>query len=466
VITRLRDDYSGAFDPHTGLADFSRQALAHLGREYLLIGHLQDRVGLPLVARKFGESAYLQFSVDEWMAASPIYSLRMQRALGFEGHDVGTVFKNLQLDIGAPPQFMDFQFRLDSPEYGEFWLPHCGALLDVEPFGEQRVKMMCHDIEDPTFDATAAATNPRMKMRPIHRPPRNPTGRYPHCRWRVFIDSESAPYEQHANLPILRDTKLASIPIALPDDDREPGGWADYSGPFDPGFQLEDLSHRALLTVAQEVPVQIHLLARAFMLCAAQRESDQVATELGQGQWVGIAALAAHRLKRALAVEGDGIDAVAKVFQLHPHFHPRSYVDFRVDVTGAQTARISIGDCPALQEGDAYSWLAALGATLHPALDAIAGAVNPRARCHPVDDPGASVDDPGASVDDPGASVDDPGASVDDPGASVEDPGARLAWDVVIDRAAEPQVDPPELGLARFSRGANFELEQRRPLRR
>ena len=49
-----RGDYSGAFDPDLGLADFSRQALAHLGREYLLNGHLQDRVGLPLVAKRFG----------------------------------------------------------------------------------------------------------------------------------------------------------------------------------------------------------------------------------------------------------------------------------------------------------------------------------------------------------------------------------------------------------------------------
>ena len=160
----LRNDYSGPFDPDLGLADFSRQALCHLGRESLLIGHLQDRVGLPLAIQSLGREVQLQLSIDEWMGASPIYSKRMQRALGFEGHDVGTVFKNLQLEIGAPPQFMDFQFRLDRPEYGEFWLPHCGALLDVEPFGEKQVKLMCHDIEDPTFDATAAATNPRMKM--------------------------------------------------------------------------------------------------------------------------------------------------------------------------------------------------------------------------------------------------------------------------------------------------------------
>jgi hypothetical protein len=427
----LRSSYSEAFDADLELADFSRQALARLGREYLLLGHLIDRVGLPLVMQRFGEKANIQFSIDEWMGASPIYSLRMQRALGFEGNDVATVFKNLQMEIGAPPQFMDFQFRLDRPEYGEFWLPHCGALLDVEPFGEKQVKRMCHDIEDPTFDATAAATNPRMKMRPIHRPPRSPAGRYPHCHWKVFIDEECTPYTQHPNLPIMQATRIASIPIDLPDADREPGGWADYSGPFDPGFQLEDLCHRALLIVNQEATVQAHLLVRAYMLCIAQRFGGQASIELGRRQWTGSAALGAHRLRKALAIEGDGIDAIAKIFQLHPHFHPRSYVDFRVDLTGSQSARISLRDCPALAEGDDYSWFAGLAAAPHPALDAIAGAINPHARCHPVEKP--------------------------------ED--ARWAWDVIIDPASEAQEDPVELELGRISRGAEFELMQRRPLR-
>ena len=210
----MRNDYSGAFDADLTLADFGRQCLADLGREYLLNGHLQDRVSLPLVAKRFGGDAYVEFSIIEWMGASPIYSKRMQRALGFEGEDVTTVFKNLQLEIGSPQQFMDFQFRLDSPDYGEFWLAHCGALLDVEPFGEKRVKLMCHDIEDPTFDATAAATHPCMKMRPIHRPPRQPAGRYPHCRWSVYIDHDDpTPYEQHSNLALMRGSKLASIGI-------------------------------------------------------------------------------------------------------------------------------------------------------------------------------------------------------------------------------------------------------------
>jgi len=427
----LRSSYSEAFDPDVGLADFSRQALAQLGREYLLLGHLVDRVGIPLAIQRFGGDVQLGLAIEEWMGASPIYSRRMQRALRFEGSDVGTVFKNLQLDIGAPPQFMDFQFRLDRPDYGEFWLAHCGALLDVEPFGEKRVKMMCHDIEDPTFDATAAATHPCMKMRPIHRPPRDPGDRVPHCRWSVFIDGEATPYEQHPHLAIIERSRIANIEIDVPDSDREPGGWADYSGPFDPGFQLEDLSHRALCIVTQEAAVQTHLLARSYMLSIAKRSTDEDATKLARGQWTGVAAIAAHRLRRALAIEGDGIDAIAKVFQLHPHFHPRSYVDWRVELSGSESARLSLGGCPALQEDDAYSWLAGLGAAGHPALDAIAGAINPYARCHPVDKP----------------------------------TNAQLAWDVVIDQSSEPQKEPMELKLARVSRGAAFEFEQRRPLR-
>ena len=431
ALGELRTSYAGAFDPNWTLADFSRQTLADLGREYLLLGHLIDRVGIPLLIQRFGEADQVQFSVDEWMGASPIYSRRMQRALGFEGDGVDTVFKNLQLDIGAPPQFMDFQFRLDSPERGEFWLPHCGALLDVEPFGEKQVRMMCHDIEDPTFDATAAATNPKMRMRPIHRPPRLPKDRIPHCRWSVFIDPEAAPITPNRNLSVIQDSKIASIPIDVPAKDAEPGGWWDYSGAFAPELALEDFGHRALLIINQEAAVQSHLLVRAYLTNLAERHGEDAAHELGVGQWTGSAAVAARRIMRCLAIEGNGIEAIAKVFQTIPHFQPRSYVDLRVEITGRESARLSLGDCPALAEGDAYSWFAQLGPDSHPALDAICEAVNPHARCHPVSDPG----------------------------------GARLAWDVIIDPDAKPQPPPPLLKLARLSRGVDFELKRRRPVR-
>jgi len=437
----LRDDYSGPFDPGLTLADFSRSFLVRLGHEYLLIGHLLDRVGQPLVGMQAGADGFVRSAIEEWMGASPIYSKRMQRMMNFEGDDVGTVFKNLQLEVGSPQQFMDFQFRLDSPQYGEFWLCHCGALLDIEKTGSQKtVKIMCHDIEDPTFDATAAATNPRMVMRPIHRPPRiagevsgvsgNGPNRWPHCRWAVYIGDDNQPYEQHPNLEVVRKSKLAGIPVVLPAKDAEPGGWSDYSGPFDPGCQLADFSHRALVGLNQEFAVQALLLMQSYMLSQANHYGEETAQELGRRMWIGHAALAVERLQKYLGVAGDDIETVAKVVQLHPHFQPRSYVDLRVSVTGTHTARIEIGDCPALQEETDLTWFEQLGAEPHPAIEALVQHVNPRARVR------------------------------------MADPGrARLAWEIEIDPNAEPVEEPQELTLARMSGGMTFQFEQRRLLR-
>jgi len=47
------------------LASRPRQELCILGREYLLLGHLQDRVGLPLAMQIVGEEAQVQLSIDE-----------------------------------------------------------------------------------------------------------------------------------------------------------------------------------------------------------------------------------------------------------------------------------------------------------------------------------------------------------------------------------------------------------------
>jgi hypothetical protein len=55
---------------------------------------------------------------------------------------------------------MDFRLPVIDEHHGEFWLDHCGALMDVEPMGDEYVHTMCHTIEDPTFDATAMATSP------------------------------------------------------------------------------------------------------------------------------------------------------------------------------------------------------------------------------------------------------------------------------------------------------------------
>jgi len=121
-------------------------------------------------------------------------------ALGVTGDTVEDIFKILQFDIGAPPQFLDFRYSLSDPYHGEFRNDYCGALIDVEPMGVEVVRAMCHTIQDPTFDATAIATNPKARFRPIHRPPREPADRAPHCHWSITVepDREDLPFPPEA----------------------------------------------------------------------------------------------------------------------------------------------------------------------------------------------------------------------------------------------------------------------------
>lgn len=433
--TKLRDDYTGPFDPDLTLADFSRDFLSRLAHEFNLIGHLYDRVSQPLVALEYGPEGFTRSGIEEWQGASPIYSVRMQRALGFEGDTVETVFKNLQLEVGAPQQFMDFQFRLDSSDYGEFWLAHCGALMDLEKNGNDSnlIKLMCHDIEDPTFDATAAATHPRIVMRPFHRPPRidaeigNGAGRYPHCRWAVFKADEDTTFQHIPVMYELQQSRLANIPLVIPDRMREAGGLEDYSGPFDPHLQFEDFSQRALQLIIQENAVQALLLAHSYTRSQTINYGDEVGRHFSERSWVGHGRVAVERLQKYLGLVGDDIETMAKIFQLHPSFYPRTYVDLRIEITGPHSLRLGIGDCAALEEDVRYNWFSQLADEPHPALESIAAHVNPRARCHAVGDCG----------------------------------DARFAWDVVIDEHNEPLGEPLEMQLARTSGGLTFTFERR-----
>ncbi|MFM8304257.1 MAG: hypothetical protein ACKOA9_08180, partial [Actinomycetota bacterium] len=177
-------------DPHA----LDRPARLRLAHEAMLAGMLVNRALLPqAVLRTGGFDVMNDVAIDLWMGASPVYTGRMRTLMGIEGDDVPAIMKTLHLDVGFVHQYMDVVYTVQDAHHGEFWLAHCGALLDAEPFGEERVFGMCHTIEDPTFDATALAVNPRARIRPIHRPPRQPADRHPHCHWTITIDPAADP---------------------------------------------------------------------------------------------------------------------------------------------------------------------------------------------------------------------------------------------------------------------------------
>lgn len=403
-------------------AALSREELARLLPELLLIGQLIDRSGMAWCIQSFGRQMMTDIAIEEWAGSSPIYTRRMQRALGYapevEGQgDVVTIFKGLQLDIGAPPQFMDFRYTVHDPWHGEFRLDHCGALMDVEPMGPDYVKAMCHDIEDPTFDATAVATNARAQVRPIHRPPRVPADRNPHCAWTVTIDESHPPVEPLAPYFEIVRTRAASLELApiVPDDE----GLGDYTGPLLSDLDFADFSHSALVRMADEVCVQMHLLNLSFVLAVrARSESEEQTREICRKQLVGISGIAAERLHRLLGLPSTEAGAL-QVLALHPLLNPAAYVVASVDPEGG---RLDVLPSDAHADG---AWISLCGPGEVTALQAAVRAVDDR--------------------------------------FDVEVEGTQEEWTARLVVGA-PAKEADEVAVTRFSSGSAFEFEPRRSL--
>lgn len=397
-------------------ADLSRAELATLVPELLLIGQLIDRSGMAWCIAAWGREEMAQVAIEEWAGASPVYTRRMQRALRYEGSDVVTIFKGLQLDIGAPPQFMDFRYAVQDPWHGTFHLDHCGALMDVEPMGEPYVRSMCHDIEDPTFDATAVATNPRAQVRPVHRPPRTPADRHPHCAWTVVI-AESHP-EVTPLAPFYVVERSRAAHVELDPIDPEDEGASDYAGPLVGDLDFGAFSHSALVRIADEVCLQMHLLNISFRLAVDKRAADDTqAAEIATKQLVGVAGIGAERIRRAMDLPTTAAGAM-RVLELHPLLNPAAYVDADV-AAGRLVVR------PSAAHGDG-AWIDLCGPGREAPLQAVVRAVDPR--------------------------------------LDVEVHGEARAWSATLVRRDVPAPEAGEVAVTRFSTGSTFEFEPRRSL--
>jgi hypothetical protein len=397
-------------------ARLSRSELATLVPELLLMGQLIDRSGMAWCISAWGREEMAQVAIEEWAGSSPIYTRRMQRALRYEGTDVVTIFKGLQLDIGAPPQFMDFRYDVQDPWHGTFHLDHCGALMDVEPMGESYVRSMCHDIEDPTFDATAVATNPKAQVRPIHRPPRTPADRHPHCAWTVIIDESYPEVTPLAPYYVVERTRAAHL--ELDPIDPADAGAADYSGALLSDLDFGAFSHSALVRIADEVCLQMHLLNISFRLAVEKRSSDDAqAAEIATKQLVGVAGIGAERIRRALDLP-ETAEGAMRVLELHPMLNPAAYVDADV---GA--GRLVVRPSAAHDDG---AWIDLCGPGRTAALQAVVRAV--------------------------------------DPHLDVEVDGTDTAWTAELVRRDVPAPEAGEVAVTRFSTGSTFAFQPRRSL--
>jgi hypothetical protein len=280
--------------------------------------------------------------------------------------------------------------------------------MDVEPMGEDYVRSMCHDIEDPTFDATAVASNPKAQVRPIHRPPRSSPDQHPHCAWTVIIDESHPDVQGIPNLAVIETTRAANLVLDPIDESQE--GRADYTGPLLSDLDFAAFSHSALVRIADEVCLQMHLLNLAFLLAVrARAESDEQYTEIATKQLVGIAGVAAQRIHQAL-----GTDAL-RTLELHPLLNPAAYVEATVE-----DGTLAVTESPAHEDG---AWITLCGPGSTRPLEAAIQAV--------------------------------------DPMLDVEVTGSADGWVATLVARAEPATLTDEVAVTRFSSGAGFAFEPR-----
>lgn len=400
--------------------DLEREELLRVAHDSMLFGMVVNRAMLPQVVLHSGSlDALNDVAIDLWMGASPVYTHRMRKLMGIEGDDVTAIMKALQLDVGFVHQYMDVAYEVVDERHAEFRLDHCGALLDAEPHGEAHVFGMCHTIEDPTFDATAYATNPRARIRPVHRPPRVPPDRHPHCHWTITIDPDNDPVG-----PALLTERVARLPLASVPNERRGAdgeGMSDYRGDFRPEFRLRDLTDATLAAVAREFDVQVNLLVCSGHLALLERFPD-AATEIVVSAWVGSAWIQSERLARSVVATGTA-HRVARVLALHPAVPPG--LARAVEVDGDRVRVTLTEDTAGVLDPSHPGWSGLLAAGETRGVDAIVHAI----------DPAASVEVTGA--------------------------GRELVVDVTVG-ARDPVAEPPSVPLVRIGRVAGWEFDPAR----
>jgi hypothetical protein len=199
-------------------------------------------------------------------------------------------------------------------------------------------------------------------------------------------------------------------------------GRTDYRGPLENDLHLEEFSRHTLIALLNEISLQGHLLTLSFADAVERRSDLDKMKAITSQRFTGIAGVAAGRLKRALGL-GSSLDDAARVLDLHPAFHPRSYIDVRV--VQDHGVSISLHECPAIGDLPGRSWADELADGDAGALDALVQAIDPSVRCAPVGPEG----------------------------------GALRTWRVVPGDG--PAHEKPEVAVTKVSTGAAFVFETR-----
>jgi hypothetical protein len=230
------------------------------------------------------------------------------------------------------------------------------------------------------------------------------------------IDESYPVAESIPAVDILRETRAATWELDAVDGSEE--GQADYSGALVSDFDFGAFSHSALVRMADEVCLQMHLLNLSFAIAVRKRAADaELATSINTRQLTGLAGLGAERIHRALRLPG-GIEGTLRVLELHPLLNPVGYV-----VAETAENQLLVRRSPAHDDG---AWISLCSPESVQPLQAIATAV--------------------------------------DPHIQVQVGGTDTDWTAELAQTDTPATELPEVSVAKVSRGSTFQFEPRRSL--
>ena len=196
-------------------------------------------------------------------------------------------------------------------------------------------------------------------------------------------------------------------------------GMADYSGALLSDVDFGAFSHSALVRIADEVCLQMHLLVLSFTLAVRARAKGDVALEksIRTKQLIGIAGVAAERIHAALSLPG-GVAGALRVLEVHPLLNPAAYVSAEVD-----QEFVHVRTSPAHEDG---AWISLISPMVDTPLQAIVAAVDPHLRA--------------------------------------EVSGTESDWTVRVIETDTAAKKLPEVEVCEFSKGASWVFENRKSL--
>ena len=149
--------------------------------------------------------------------------------------------------------------------------------------------------------------------------------------------------------------------------------WVCNGHPMASDVDFGAFSHSALVRIADEVCLQMHLLVLSFNLAVRARANGDVALEesIRYKALTGIAGVAADRIRNALGISADAKGAL-RVLELHPLLNPAAYVFADIDPEYVHVRR-----SPAHDDG---AWISLVSPAADRPVQAMVQAVDPHLR--------------------------------------------------------------------------------------